>query len=63
MRHPRLCALLPLALASCDPAPLDVNDGRSPINGVTVYAGSHHFFAEVDDSIGIQAWGYHDGDG
>jgi hypothetical protein len=63
IRHLAWCALLSLALASCDPAPFDINDGRSPINGVRVYAGSHHFFAEVDDSIGIQAWGYHDGDG
>ena len=44
------------------PGPFALPPGK-PINGVTVYAGSHFQFAEVGDTAHVRAYGYHDGQG
>ena len=67
-RYVAWLTILSGALASCtgitgESDTFDLNASRSPINGVVVYAGSFHYFAEVDDSIGVMAWGYHNGEG
>ena len=59
------CAVIAVLVASCygSPTGFDLNSQLDPINDVMVYAGSFWEFAEVDDTITIDAFGYHNGSG
>lgn len=67
-RLSRLTIGLAIGMASClgpptEPEPFDINSLLNPITEVLIYAGTHYEYAEVDDSIGIYASGFHKGNG